>query len=352
MKWSYEEFKNSVFEFFYKRNWNIENDDVLEKGYISQFPNKNKQSNLISDNHFFEYIVPLFKESGLKNKVQNNLKNSNKDTDLIIAGFQTAFNQFEINTNKESWYSFQPVVRLNNLNLCGKIEGYISSFVNLCIVEIDISIRQYLYRIDWWIDILSKLSLHVSGLKLLLKRKTTKFEGYGIEFQYKGIEIGQANLYRFVTQQGECLVSDFGFGYERLLWAINGGKNFYYPLFDKFDIKNDNIFECDKIRTAILLIMTGIIPAANGVGRHVKSLISKATVLNIDRFLDLRIKRYYDYYSKFLQPKFCGKKIKDIYRGEIDNLYLKQLYRDRGIRCPTSFKGDFFEEYEKLFFIP
>ena len=228
--WNYVEFEKAVVNYFEKKDWNKMYDDgtFLIKRYNSEFPIKSKRSNLINDHNFFERIVDIFLKSGLKRKTLNSMKNEQGDTDLVIAGFQI-IGKMKDNASIpcESWYSFQPVVRLNQLYECGNQEGFISSFVNICVIETDTSILKFLDRVDWWITVLSKVSLHSSGVKLKLKKKTTLDGGVGIEFQYKNLEIGQANLYEIKSENKHYFISDFGFGYERILWALNGGKNFF-----------------------------------------------------------------------------------------------------------------------------
>lgn len=347
--WNYVEFEKAVVNYFEKKDWNKMYDDgtFLIKRYNSEFPIKSKRSNLINDHNFFERIVDIFLKSGLKRKTLNSMKNEQDDTDLVIAGFQI-IGKMKDNASIpcESWYSFQPVVRLNQLYECGNQEGFISSFVNICVIETDTSILKFLDRVDWWITVLSKVSLHSSGVKLKLKKKTTLDGGVGIEFQYKNLEIGQANLYEIKSENKHYFISDFGFGYERILWALNGGKKFFLPLFDKYDIDHNNIVECDKMRTAVLMIMSGIKPTASGVGKHIKKLILLATHISWEKNYSLRIKRYYNYYKKFISPQFSYEQVREIYEKEFDNLFLGSLSKRKNKKEKSK---DFFEEYEKMF---
>lgn len=354
MDWKYENFKKMISEYFIQKGWTLkqETKDVLEKNYTQQFFSKQHRKYLVDDSLFYEKLHELFATSSLKKMELKSLKNEKSDTDLIIAGYQTVINQIDFKTMPEhaSYYSFQPVIRLNGLSECGVIEGFLSSFVNICLVDVNTTMDEYIHNIDLWITILSKLSLHSSGIQLVFKNKTNAFDGLGVEFQYKGIEIGQANLYQYVNGEQKFLISDFGFGYERILWVINGGKSFFDPIVDKYDIIHSNIKECDRIRTAVLLIMNGIIPATNGVGKYSRMLISQAPNIGLERYLDLRVLRYYTFYKKFIEPKLSYEQTIRILRSEIDYCLLKQDYIVAGYNFPKHFTGSIFLDYESLYY--
>lgn len=353
MDWNYKNFREMAAAYFTDRGWTFltGEKDSLVKGYQQEFCVRQKMENLVNDNCFFKKIVPLFQELQIEDRTVSRMKNENHDTDLVIAGFQMAsFLLGKEELKKESWYSFQPVIRQKHLKECGKQEGCISSFVNICLIDVDTSVEEYLVHTDWWITVLSRLSLHVSGLCLILKKHTTAFGGFGIEFQYKGIEIGQANIYRAGNGQPAKYISDFGFGYERLLWVVNGGRNFYYPFFNKYDIEEGSLEACDKMRTAVLLIMGGILPSSAGAGKHVRRLIRLSKECQ-DRFYEARILRYYQYYSKFICPLLNYEQTVKVYIREADGQQMKELCYKNMIRPPQNIKKDFLTEYEKLFFL-
>ena len=346
-------FKSTVLGYFQKRGWCFDpKNGILEKGYSNSFSTKRHVNYLSDDLCFFNRIHDLFANTEFNCLKSNQLKNQKNDTDLIIAGYQVVLNQINLNmeVKQNSFYCFQPVVRLNNISECGVNEGFLTSFVNICLVDVDTTIDEYIQHIDWWITLLSKLSLHVSGLKLVFKTKTTAFNGLGIEFQYKGIEIGQANLYYYSNKNQSFYVSDFGFGYERLLWAINGGQFFFVPLFDKYDVLFSNIAECDKLRAAVLLAMTGIKPSSSGVGKHIRMLMSHVRHIGREKQLDSRIYRYYVYYNKFIDAKFSFEQTLHILRSEIHSTLLKATYNAYGLNCPKELSGNLFADYETLYF--
>lgn len=354
MDWKYDNFIKPIIAYFTKKGWDIKTDtsDHLEKKYVDKFFSKKHQKYLMDDSFFYEKINKLFTDTSFNKLQLKTLKNENSDTDLIIAGYQAVANLIgkgKVPTHA-SYYSFQPVIRLNNILECGKKEGFLTSFINTCLIDVNTSMEEYLEHIDLWITFLSKLSLHTSGIQLFFKKKTNAFNGFGVEFQYKGIEIGQANLYQYNEESLSYLISDFGFGYERLLWVINGGDFFFDPLFDKYDIMHLNTNECDRIRTAVLLIMMGIVPTANGVGKHSRMLLSQAQTVGMDRLLDKRILRYYTYYQKFIKPQLTYEQTARLIKSEIDYSLLKQKYIACGYSYPKRFSGSIFSDYETLYY--
>lgn len=160
-----------------------------------------------------------------------------------------------------------------------------------------------------------------------MKEKTTAFNGVGIEFQYKDIDLGQANIYG--VDNGICkkYISDFGFGYERLLWILNGSKNFYVPIFPNYEIINKNFQYNDRLRTFTLLVLSGINPSANGVNGKVRKIINSCFEMrdNCDCNMLFAIEYYYNYYKKFIIPKYDLNTVIRIFLDEYNN-YIKKTF--------------------------
>ena len=190
---NYEEFKHIVIYYMSKKGWTTSvavdgsNRLALEKNYNASFNSKCKDKYLINDKEYLGKLIEGLKKLDVPHKNFNSINNEYSDTDFIIAGLQT-INPF-VNGEKEDdinkWYSFQPVVRLIDKDKCGEEEGYFSSFINICEISTKTDLLEYLEDIDKWIDILSKCTLHVSGLQLILKSSTTAYNGVGIEYKYK-----------------------------------------------------------------------------------------------------------------------------------------------------------------------
>lgn len=123
----------------------------------------------------------------------------------------------------------------------------------------------------------------------------------------------------------------FGFGYERILWAINGGKNFFAPFVSKYDYLFGDLQEVDRIRTVTLMTMSGMKPSFTGKGKHIRSLIKDSfDVIPIGN-VDDQIERYYDFYSKFIIPNIELEKVKEMIKCEIDFSRKRKLLNKLGI---------------------
>ena len=334
---AYEEFHMCVSDFLRKKGWNEtkENEEIVfSKGYSSYISSKRKIDFLLDDKKFYMLLSSAFQKIGLKREVLNSMKNEKKDTDFIIAALQIANSYFSEKNYNVSFYSFQPVTRFNRLDKSGTEDGFLSSFVNIATVDIGTSIDNYLQRLDDWLSIFSMLSLHTSGFKLKLKPvaenriyNNAEFNnGMKIKFCYKGLDIGVANLFDVNVQQQNLLVSDFGSSYERLLWSVNGMEHFYAPLIPHVEFFLEDKKKNDRIRTATLMVMTGVLPSAKGSGVKIRSIIREVTDLRDELNILRMVDHYYQYYSKFIQPSLSLEQTKNIICTEVE--YNKKLLID------------------------
>lgn len=332
----YIEFEKYVCDFFQHKDWKFISDtnhSYLEKNYNPQIMFGSKKY-LLTDIELYNKLKSIFSTKDLELAEATSLKNKYRDTDFIVAGLQK-INEY-LYDNKgiksENYHLFQPVIRLKNLEMCGNEEGYISSFINLCTIDIDTNIDEYLFRIDQWISILSALSLHSSGLRMIFKTQTTKYNGIGIEFNYKGIDLGQANLYKLEKDSKTFFVTDIGFGYERILWILNNLTNFYVPLFPKYEVLRGNHVQNDRIRTSTLMVMSGVLPTVSGSGVKCRNLLKNTITYNDIPNLDAVIEYYYQYYMKFLIPEVTYDDTLSIISEEISNLKKQKLCLENNIK--------------------
>lgn len=283
----------------------------------------------------------------------NSIDNPYTDTDFIVAGLQTInpiiYDSSEIQIDK--WISFQPVIRLIEKDRCGVEEGYFSSFVNVCEISTNTNYADYIQDIENWIDILSSCSLHSSGLQLILKSSTTAYNGVGLEFNYKGLELGQANLYTFNINEQNVMMSDFGFGYERILWAINGGKNFFAPFVSKYDYLLGNLKEVDRIRTLTLMAMSGIKGGSAGKSKHMRNLIKETFGINIIPNINEQIRQYYEFYSKFISSSIELNEVNGIINNEVALNIKKKILKQAGISSYSSLSSADIETVCKTIFL-
>ena len=327
---NYQELENEVSSFLANKKW-IRSEEtgrtVFTKDYNPDFDTTKKAKFLLNDNAFHQRLVEAFKGIDLPREVLNLIKSEQGDTDLVIAGLQIATNKLKDgDSSPKSFYAFQPVTRFNSMDKNGKDQGFLSSFVNLCTVDTNTSMEQYLERVNNWISVLSKLSLHSSGLKLTLKSMQDEVRDYNglkfsngmkLHFAQKGIPIGVANIFQVDCEDKKILLSDIGFSYERLLWAINGHGQFFKPLFPNFEVLHGDYKKNDRIRTSTLMTSTGIRPSSDGVGSKVRGMIAETCDLHDGNNIKDMVSHYYDYYSKFITPQMSLDETQDTILDEV-----------------------------------
>lgn len=348
----YKEFEQIIIYYMQQKGWSLAsavdgtNRLALEKNYNPHFSNKPKDKFLIDDKQFYNRLKEGLDNLKLEYKNFNSINNPYTDTDFIIAGLQTINpvlnGEQQFKTDK--WLSFQPVIRLVDKEKCGVEEGFFTSFVNVCEIATNTNYIDYLQDVENWIDILSGCSLHSSGLQLILKPSTTAYNGVGLEFNYKGLELGQANLYSFDINGVIVMMSDFGFGYERILWAINGGKNFFAPFVSKYDYLFGDLKEVDRIRTITLMAMSGISAGSSGKSKHMRNLVKETFDIIPCHNLNEQIKKYYDFYSQFICPHIELNEVYGIINSEVDLNRKKKMLKQAGISSYSSLVGVSVEE--------
>lgn len=335
----YKEFEQVIIYYMQQKSWTLANAVdgtnrlALKKNYNPYFNNKPKDKFLLDDKEFYCRLKKELDKLSIEYKNFNSINNSYADTDFIIAGLQTInpILQGEQQVKTDKWLSFQPVIRLVEKDKCGVEEGYFTSFVNVCEISTNTNYTNYLQDIENWIDILSSCSLHTSGLQIIIKPSTTTYNGVGIEFNYKGLELGQANLYSFDINGDKVMMSDFGFGYERILWAINGGKNFFAPFVSKYDYLFGDLKEFDRIRTTTLMAMSGITAGSAGKSKHMRNLIKETFDIVPISNINEQIERSYEFYSRFIASSIELNIVNDIINNEIDLNRKKKILKQAGI---------------------
>ena len=315
MQIDYSDYINLLTDFFKARNWEYNSCDgnvVFTKKYSNAVTRKIRSEYLLSDTLFYSKVSKSFAELGIPSRISSSLENKNSDTDFIIAGLQLADADIKQEyVNHTSFYSLQPVVRLTKSDMGGQQDGMLTSFVNICSVDINTSLEEYLKRVDQWISIFSKLSLHTSGFKLTPKKiKNDRkyngvpfYNGLKLKFSYKDTDIAVANLFTVDCAQGSILVSDFGSSYERVLGCINGDGNFFKPIYPNFQVLYGDYRRNDRLRTSVLMCLSGIVPGAKGNGQKLRDLIKEATVIIGGDKTRESIIYFYNYYAKFIKAK-------------------------------------------------
>lgn len=197
-----------------------------------------------------------------------------RDTDLVISAIQ-ALDPWLKDGASRVWregYLPQPVVRFTGeRDGSGRLkDGFLTSFVNVSCVQRIRSVQQHVELIDAWIHVLSTLGVHASRLSLHGDASVWRrgaVEGITLFIYCDEAAIGDTVLLWHADDPAR-MASDLGSGLERLRWVVSGQS--WQRLIHSELASHADIEMLDAVRTATLLLMSGIRPAARGAGAAVR----------------------------------------------------------------------------------
>ncbi|QLJ05705.1 hypothetical protein HZZ00_34920 [Streptomyces sp. NEAU-sy36] len=195
----------------------------------------------------------------------------------------------------------QPVVRFTgHRDAAGELrDGFLTSFVNISRVQPIQSMDEYGAIFDGWLNILSQLGFHARHLSIygaLAPWRRRQVEGITLRFRHLDLTLGDIVLL-WNTAHPHRLAVDLGTGLERLAWARTreGWPSLIYGHFARVAPP----LTLDAIRTATLLLGSGIAPAARGAGGITRRVIS-AIDPDVARLgVSAMVRAVYDYWSLF-----------------------------------------------------
>lgn len=318
---------------------NVTGDIWYTKGYV---PEKSHKKKYIELNKIYDVLQKNFRAFEHQEFHYDSVINPNGDTDYIIAGIQL-INSMKENDRKvrKSIYSFQPVIRSVPIEKMGQ-PGYLPCFVNVCVVDINASIKDFIERVEEWITILSKCSIHISSLRMKIKYHTNAYDGIGLKICVHDEEIGQCNVYKIDSYAG--LVLDFGFGLERICWAAND-----FTLFDSICQKYENfgLKNTDYSRIVsfiVLMLKSGVRPNSSKFGLKLRNMFEKYTLKYAMWDFSDTVEYYYQYWSKFILNEISVEKVMNMFKTEL--IYQKKRIIANNAKSSLPKKSDAFENDE------
>ncbi|MFE7424993.1 hypothetical protein [Streptomyces sp. NPDC057545] len=198
-----------------------------------------------------------------------------------------------------SGFLAQPVVRFTGQrDVTGLLkDGFLTSFVNVSRVQPVKSQDEYGAVLDSWLTTLSRLGFHARHLRIygtLRPWRRRQVEGITLRFAHLNLTLGDIVLL-WHTDHPDRLAVDLGTGLERLAWARTQAR-WHDLIYGRF-AQAAPPATLDAIRTATLLLGSGIAPAArgaNGVTRRAVSAIDPyAARLGVSAI----VRDAYDYWS-------------------------------------------------------
>jgi hypothetical protein len=171
----------------------------------------------------------------------------------------------------------QPVVRLNAKRAAdGSLQdGFLTSFVNTSRVELIPDLDAYAVAFDQLLSVLSRLSLHARHItfhgRLTIWRRR-QVEGITLRFDHAGTPLGDLVLL-WNAARPDRLALDLGTSLERLAWVRTRTP---WPDLIFGPLAEAAPYEVlDVIRTATLLLASGITPTARGAGSITRRVLQR-----------------------------------------------------------------------------
>jgi hypothetical protein len=153
------------------------------------------------------------------------------------------------------------------------LPGFATSFVNTSVVQPIDSVAEHAGLIDAWIGVLSRIGFHARHLTItgrLASWQRPPVAGITLRFSHEDIPLGDAVLL-WNRDDPSRLATDIGSGLERLAWALtrrSWPETVYGPLAAQADTAT-----LDAVRTATLIVGTGILPGPRGPGSLIRRLL-------------------------------------------------------------------------------
>lgn len=320
--------KNYIENYLISHGWKKEinnNKEMFTQNNNLEYETKSKKHKYFDLQRALNSIKSFFQNMNYKDIHFDTVVNPYKDTDYIIAALQTInkIKHYEIKYSKLKWYSLQPCIR--SVPEDKKIsEGFLPSFVNIGTIGISQNRDDYVNMLEDWISVLSKCSIHVSRIKLIVKEKTNAYSGAGLSIYVDDVEIGQANYYKSKSVfdlDEDTYVLDFGFGLERLVWASNCFDDFgcIYQSKEDYFLYNDNISALTN--KLVLLIMSGVCPNSSKFGLKLREDFEAIINICNNKNICNSIKFAFNYWKQFISSKLSLEDVYNIWDDEIDYLF-------------------------------
>lgn len=324
-------FSDDIMRYLKEHNWEcnlINGKHVFAKQYYNQKATSGAKHKHVKLNQVVHVIRDYYSNKGIEESHFDTVINPYTDTDYIIAALQIINNyRFgNIPYIPNILFSLQPCIRSipsgKTIN-----DGFLYAFVNCGTIAVGQKEAVFFSILEDWITILSKCSIHISRIQLIMKDKTNAYNGGGVSIYVDGREIGQANYYstkNILNVDDGSYVFDFGFGVERITWASNWFEdfNYIYQSIEDYYFRHD--VQTALVNQIVLLLISGVRPNSSKFGLKLKALfellIKEAN--NLD--LNISIKFAYEFWTQFIKPKITYTDIISIWNNEM--CYLRNLH--------------------------
>lgn len=253
---------------------------------------------------------------------------------FIGAGLQTVLNGLSNNPasiGTQARFLAQPSLRVGAIEKVGKVEGYSSSFVNICTEQVGASLRDHINHLDKWFGLLSKQGIYLGHCKLVEDPEWTggTFSGKSLLLYYGDLQIGDAVYAKGVIPgMGEVSISDIGLGLERVAWALNKTPKYYDVIGPFAEVRTKGVIAMDMVRSMTLMSLSGVEPSPKAQGYRFRQFVKRY----IENSKENNPVSNIDTYSAFWSPLFTSVRQQEAARNQI----VGEIHRARILALATA----------------
>ena len=267
-----EEIESKIKKYLESNRWKVTQRDNMFCFYKARDPETVKRFSFLGFSKRRRYqsiretasnLDNYFRDKKLLDKTSDDILRTGGETFFLSSGIQNISSEINAMTpTNGTYFAIQPVIRSNYQSAIG--EGRVSALVNVSTMRSGGTLDDHIRDIDLWCDWISKNGLYLGDFVLQLREvlptnKTAwkSLTGVNLKFKYGDFELGTASLLYPDTNQ-DFLVSDIGFGLERINWGMNKTPSFFDiigPLPASYRLAPQIM---DTARTACLMALSGI----------------------------------------------------------------------------------------------
>lgn len=282
----------------------------------------------------------LFQEWGFVEKVLDNVVLQGGSTDLVVAALQVyeASSRMGQDVVDVPLFVPQPSVRLRYLSDAAKDDTvFATSFVNMSTTKARPTEDTLVTFLNAWLQLLSRSGCDPQSLTLVSGETNLRFAGFEgtvLDVNCNGIEIGEVAWFHSVPAfMGPVELLEFGFGLERVLYAINRPSLPFSAAAGYLALAWVGRPEAvDAVRTLVLLAMCGLRPDDPSAGfqmRRLAALCVGAVADGLD--ISQATAEVYSYWTLFLKPRVRLDVVERLIEA-LGNEALSRALSRRGVR--------------------
>lgn len=248
---------------------------------------------------------------------------------------------------KEKFAIFQPVIRSQFMDKVS--EGTSTSFVNFSIGITESTPNDFIGICNEFIRMLEQQGIKASDLRFNIESNHSShgeksFDNVSVSVFFQDVELGECvYIYDYPVGENKRIpITDFGFGVERLNWAIKKDAD-YLPEFSEIysehkEIDTNQISSIlDAVRSMVLIASDGVVPSGKDHGYRFRQFSkrfidrNKALKLDVEEIVNLSFDEWNKWGNKaFITKENVVEAIKTENDRNFNSLFLTKLKESEG----------------------